>query len=458
MIVGAVALVVAGVGFSVFLQSKEDQGSAENPDYVRAAKLLPEARREAEAMFGSLTWEEYRTEKGIAFQDDTAAWAEVVSNMPAIVEDQYESTPPYPRAHGEIFVAEREWFSKVRGQVEGLRIMHVLAEDGEYWAHLIFRSCGDIFKALFVGIQGAAEEGDAEAVLEIGRASNAIIAALDAEPSTTHRLYTMALQTITDHAILRSAVRSRSDAAVLRSLQTVLDERSPTPTIREVMNAEARSQSLEFQRVGRLSPYEIDEMLNAVNVYDSVFGEWGPEPKGSTGMRTADALETRYWESAVHYTRLFEDLVAQKPGARQEINSLDDTLKRTNDVSYWLAASPTFSWTVDIHLRYVFDDLAVPAAIALIERYPVHADLPEALPADLSFPDPFGGGPVIYHKTPHGFAIDSRHSNPLSNRFPINTFPLHEPVRRESEVAISYFEGGTVWGLRVSYDPIMSVP
>ena len=458
---GVVALIAVG---AVFYSNRE------HADYVRAAKLLPAARQEAEAMFGPLTWEEYRAENGITLQDESAAWEEVASNIPPVVKKQYESYPGRPRTNREVFIAERDWFLRVRSKVEGVRVMHIVAADGEFWEYAFNSSCNPITKALAIGIEGAADEGDAEALLEIGRAANAVIYALDAEPGLIHHLRAYALLAIIDHAILRAAVRNRSDQSTIASLQTVLDERPRIPTIREVMSADARSQSLELNRFRTMSHREINDELNeyeefsfaakpeprlqqfAYDAWERITGE-RPTRKRKTGMRTAAALEARYWEVMVKYTVLFEQLTANEPGARKEIAALADFIENTRDRSYEIAPWPTFSLIIDIHIEWGFNELALRTAVELIERYPDQADVPDALPADLSFADPFGGDQVIFRKTPRGFLIYTRYINEIDDGF-----PLDYPDQLGEEARITYAYDRMDAGLIVSYDPITPAP
>ncbi|MCH7905431.1 MAG: hypothetical protein IH944_12825 [Armatimonadetes bacterium] len=456
IIAGAVVLVTVG---AVFYANRE------HPDYVRAAKLLPAARQEAEAMFGPLTWDEFRAENGIDFQDDTAAWEEVVSNIPQAVKTQYETRGPL-RNERAVFLAEREWFFQVRSQVQDLRIMHVLAEDGEFWAYS-FNSYTEIIKALGVGIDGAAEVGDAEAVLEIGRAANSIIAAFNEEPSFIHHLVTFALLVIIDHVILSAAVRNRSNPAMLKSLQTVLNERPPILTIREVMSADARSESIYFEQLRTMSPLKIDDWLDeyaaaarpeppllkiVYNASERVTGE-RPTLKRRTGNKTAAALEARRLEVMVRYTILFENLVNKEPDARRRINVLADRIEQTVDRSYELATYLMFSTVVYVHISYAFNEAALRSAIALLGRYPDYEDLPETLPADLSFADPFGGGSVIYRKTPRGFLIYSRSMNGTDDGY-----PLSDPDELGQEASMVFYLNREDAGLIVSYDPITPAP
>ncbi|MCH7905430.1 MAG: hypothetical protein IH944_12820 [Armatimonadetes bacterium] len=456
---GAVALVVVG---AVFYANRE------HPDYVRAAKLLPAARLEAEAMFGPLTWEEYRAENGISGEVDLAKWEEVAASIPTRVKAQIDSRSTR-RTDKAVFREEREWFDRFANEVGELRFRHILMEGGEEW-ELPFTQYSTIVRALTIGIVGAADEGDADAVLVIGRASNNFIAALNEEPALISEMLNYAFVAILNQGILQSAVRNRDNPAVLQSIRTVLKERMHVPTIREVMSAQARSMSLELNRFRTMSPRAINDTLNEYEefsfaakpeprlqkiVYDAwerITGE-RPTRKRKTGRRTAAALEARYWEVLVKYTVLFEQLTANEPGTRKEIVALADFLENTRDRSYEIAPFPMFSVIIDSHIEWEFDHNVLRTAVALIERYPDHADVPEALPADLSFADPFGGDPVIFRKTPRGFLIYSRYVNESDDGF-----PPEQPDQLGTEASIWYSLDRQEYGLIVSYDPIVPVP
>ncbi|MCH7905429.1 MAG: hypothetical protein IH944_12815 [Armatimonadetes bacterium] len=456
IIAGVVALFAVGV---VFYSNRE------HADYVRAAKLLPTARREAEAMFGPLTWEEYRAENGITVEDDLSKWEDVAATIPRKVKALYE-TYPSPGTERAVFIAERDWFDQIGSQLEELRVMHVPMADGEFSEYSFGSPCREIAKALWTGILGAAEEGDAEAVLAIARASNSMIAKMDAEPAVIHHLITHAMVAMFDGALLRSAVKYRSNPAVLKSIRTVLDERPRIPAIGEVLSAEARSKSIHLQHLRKLSPYEINEWLNdyagsvltakteppllrfLYDAWERVSGE-----RRQTGKQTAAALEARYWKVLAEYAILFERLVANEPGARKEIVALAAFMENTLDRSYEIAPAPYFSLLIDGHIKFGFGESALRAAVELIERYPVHADVPNALPSDLSFADPFGGDPIIFRKTARGFLIYSRFTNEIDDGFPVD-YP--DQLGEEARFAFAFDRKD--YGLIVSYDPNTPVP
>ncbi|MCH7905432.1 MAG: hypothetical protein IH944_12830 [Armatimonadetes bacterium] len=468
---GVVALIAVG---AVFYANRE------HADYVRAAKLLPTARQEAEAMFGPLTWEEYRKEKGISGEADLEEWTTIAKSVPTTISAQWSLPPedsdqwktsPYSLTSRERFLAERVWFSQIGDRVDRLRFRHIMRDDGSDWDFRFIGRSTDIAKALRIGLIGAADDGNADAVLELGRAFNSVIAELAVEPSGLANLKADAFRTLLLLGVLRAAVRNRNDVAVMRSLMTVVLEYPPAPTVREAFAADARMVDVYLEQLRNLEPGEINSWFNDVvgdyefleemmdpslmKLYDLVekFRGERPEYRRKTGRRTAAALEARHWQVLVEYTNLLEDIARNKPGARAAMIKLDDEILFGGDWSYELANSMHWSWFFELRIRNLFGERAARSAFELLSRFPDYPDLPDELPPDLVFADPFGGLPVLYRKTQTGFLIYTRYENLIDDGF-----PLDDPDQLREEVRLMFSSGTEDFGLTVSYDPITPMP
>lgn len=459
----AVALFSVVVGLLAYLALRE------NPDYVRAAKLLPAAQREAEAMFGPLTWAEWRADNGVSAEADLERWTEVAETVPETISSLW-SFNPSPMTSREIFIAEREWYSRISSEIESLRFRHIMREDGEDWDFTNLYDGRDISRALRIGIIGAADDGNAEAVLEFGRALNKIYTELTVEPSSLIEFSASSSRMLLHQAVIRAAVRNRRDPAVIKSLLSVLDERPLLPTVRELMAADARGWHVYLEQLKSQEPAEIDAWLDewgSIELKENIAGpvqnflfEWlerlrgeRPELNRNTGNRTVAALEARYWEVMVDYTKLFEDRIANKPGARDAILAKDESLLNIGDRSYEFAHEFYWSMFFGNQIRRLFNEQATRVVVLLVSRFPEYADLPAALPADLDFADPFGGDPILYRKTPTGFLIYTRYENEKDDGF-----PLMSPDQLGWEASFARCPGYEDWGVIVSYSPSELIP
>lgn len=455
-----VGLVAVSFLFGAFLAFKE------HPDYKRAAKGLPLAKSRAEKTFGAVTWEEYRKETGRVRNVDLSMWKKAADSVPQQIKDYFRSVNPTATYH-DVYSQDREWFERVDTLITNLHFEHQPDEDGIGWNTDHFTDAKNLAKALMVGLVGAADEGDAEAVLTIGTAANALNRALLEEPAVMPVLVASAIAAITRGAVVRAAVRNRANDAVVKSLVALADDMPSWLPIRDVMAANARAESIYIDRLRSLNPGEIDESLDqwvgmgfqsgsyspAVEKGIEVWEEWtGNEFKRRrrTGTNTAAALEARYWEVTVDVTPLMEDVVRNEPGSRNMLRRYSAEIETQDDRSYELAASGVLALLfVDAYLWNRFNDKATKVAVELIDRFPSHDRLPTVLPADLHFADPFGGDPILFKKTKRGFLIYTRSSN-LND----DGFPWDNPEQEGYEARATMSRDSLDRGLVVSYDPI----
>lgn len=458
---GAVVVFVAVL--LVFIANRE------HPDYVRAAKLLPQARKEARAAFGALTWEEWRTENGINGEADFDAWDALAESIPQTVVafTSYDpGTPPQ-----EVYNAEKEWFDSLEPWVDPLVIRHVIGEDGTEWDIDNFRAPREISKAIYVGLRGAADAGDSDAVLRLGRISNKLIAEMQVEPSVIHTLVATALRNIFDDALLEAAARNHGDRDVVQSVTTVFSERVPLTPVHEVMAADVRLTQVYLDHLNSISTDRIDDWLNEYSsenfvdgmkgsggrtVFDLLEGMTGQEPqfKRKTGKRTVQALEARFWEVEVMQADLVERAMNGDSKAEKELAALRSRYTDGYDRSYELADMSLMAPTlIDALRRTLLHDLTMRSALSLIQRCPEYDALPNALPEDLVFEDLLAKGPIIYRKTPTGFVIYSRYENGIDDGFKPN-----DPDQLRMIMNFSYSNSQEDVGLIVSYDPITPIP
>ena len=227
-------MVAVSLLFGVFL------ASGEHPDYKRAAEGLPLAKSRAQEMFGTLSWEQYRRETGTVRNVDLSLWKKAADSVPQHIKDYLTSISP-TETNLDVYSQDRDWFNEVDALTANLHFEYQLDDYGTDWDYGQFTHSRDLAKALAVGIIGAADEGDAEAVLMIGLAANTLNRALLEEPAAIPALVASAISSITNRAIVRAAVRKRKDKDVVQSLVAIAADIRSWPPIKEIMSAEIRN-------------------------------------------------------------------------------------------------------------------------------------------------------------------------------------------------------------------------
>lgn len=457
------------VGLFFYLAARE------NPDYVRAAKRLPEARMKAQSMFGPLTWDEYPAQEGIDPEADLALWQKVVDSIPVAVTSYVQDPGGSGTTRQNLFQQEQRWFENADTLIADLRWWHGMNTEHPGFGSEDLLLSKSIVQALSVGIVGAAERGDAEAVLKLGRSVNRVVEEILVEPVAWPVLVARANRSILCQALIRAAVRNRDDQAVQDSVRQILEELPVMPTVREHMGGELRSIKTFIEFLRPLSPGQVDEQLNerwglkeedlrssfldrATKFWGRITGEedTGAEPwmNRRTGSSTVDALDARVLEVLVRTTELMEAVEHNDTSARALLERPDWLLNESIDRSYELVwSAPTGTTSIDAHLRAEFHDRAALAAFGLIDRFPRQDDLPDELPADLQFPDPFGGEPAHYVKTATGFLIFTVGSDYNDAGYK----PSHPDILG-SEVRFTTGLIDGQWAYIISYDPIVREP
>ncbi|MCH8978349.1 MAG: hypothetical protein IH945_03795 [Armatimonadetes bacterium] len=196
----------------------------------------------------------------------------------------------------------------------------------------------------------------------------------------------------------------------------------------------------------------------ATDIFDQIMGgvsaEERPWENRRTGRHTVDALDARFLETVVEIAGLMEAVENNDRSARALLEGLSRPLDEKFDWSYEIASTAFAGTTwIDAHLRSEFHDRATLAMFELLDRFPDHEGLPDELPPDLQFPDPFGGEPAHYVKTATGFLIYT-----IGSAYDDTRYTPSHPDLLGSEAR---FTTGLVhgqWAYILSYDPIIPVP
>ena len=271
--------------------------------------------------------------------------------------------------------------------------------------------------------------------------------------------------------IVMGAVRNRNNGEIVQALQKAMASEPQRPTYSEVVIGEIRSSSPVLQVMRDLKPGEVerwaDNWLGANSDYadGGALGEWirstlkklsGDEPVSNrkVGKHTAAALEARLLDAMVDCTEIATELSYSKGDAHVRMQKLAEFLDSHTDRSYEFAAFSVPAGSADFGENYKLTMRdASKLSLELISRFPEYADLPTALPADIASPDPFGGEPLLYKKTPHGFVVYSRHENRIDDGYvPIG------PEVFEWETVFTKSLNNKDWGLIVAYDPADPLP
>lgn len=467
-IVGGIVL-FSGLLFFAFLSLRE------HPDYKRGADALPEARRRAEELMGQLTWAEHREQRGVEASHDENKWIALEESTPEMFAEYRDSfgTGPILYPVEELFKQNRDWLFSLAPQIGPMRLTRP-TENGEGWGSIGYdlRASRELVQQIRYLLLGAADAGDAEGVREAGEVGWMIIDRQMEEYDLITLFVSRGCLHQMERYIVMGAVRNRHNKEIVQALREVMADRPDRPPYSEAVIGEARTIEPMLRELRNLEPGEVevwvDEWFGANSEYPDggAFGEFvrsalrklsGNEESVSNrkvGKNTAAALEARFWESMVDCAEAAAELSYSKSDAHVRLRELDEFLESFSDRSYEFAAFSVPAGTSDFSENYKLTMRDASAiALELIARYPEFADLPTALPADLASPDPFGGEPLLYKKTPHGFVIYSRHENRVDDGY-----PLIGPDILQAQTMFTKSKSNLDWGLVVAYDAANSLP
>ncbi|MCH8978347.1 MAG: hypothetical protein IH945_03785 [Armatimonadetes bacterium] len=471
-VIVAAGLVLAAGGTLAYILLRE------NPNYVRAAETLPQAKAAATEAFGTLTWEDYRAERGIETRDDADAWEAFGKTRPHLPLSVRRSPEPGDDTLRKYFLANRQWYMEVYGQIKELTVQHVYDPAAGDWSNPQSYEVASLRLLLAQGVIGAADAGDIEAVRKISQAEWSLREKELSEIDWSSYLPTQAKILAFESALLVAAVRNRQNPELLDEIRDSVRNWPRMPSVADTFAGDIRSESLMLDELRGLGPGEIDQWLddllvrnqelitplrlrrasielerdfyNAVQRFRSSFR--------GTGPHTSAALEARFWETAVEFHDALTGFEGDRSGSRKRVFVVGDSLIGHKDVSYELALLVfIFNFVSEVHVLSVGRPLrgatdAQRTAVEMVWRFPQFDMLPEELPQDLMFADPRGGGDVLYRKTDAGFVIYSRGEDGVDDGF----VPNRPNQFREMDVMSVSTDKDE--GLVVCYHPIVPVP
>ncbi|MCH7905433.1 MAG: hypothetical protein IH944_12835 [Armatimonadetes bacterium] len=454
-----IAAPLVAVGVLLFV------GARENPDYVRAAKLLPEAKQRAREVFGPLTWEEYRAEKGIVHRDDTSKWRRIERSIPDDLWDFRWLDPPEPEKYGEVFEANRAWMLGLSSETENL-VFHQPYPERLFDESLI--PAKNLINMLATGIIGAADVGDVDAVRQIAETAWNILEKWSEEPSTLHATMVISGVSVITEALLTAVVRNIENERLLAVAQEFIANAPTPPELRLTLAGDARS-NLEFFRSLRDEGLEnLNQTLNSISDVAPILAP----PASSTptlwddvreyvsdlfndnantrnaGKHAFDALEGRLWEVEVDVLTYYEAVQQDPSSNRQKSKKFVDELAAKTDISYEYAQASVTALAAFRSIQHdLTRDLALLALSIISENSSVES-LPEYLTDDRLFPDPFAGTNILYRKTSTGFVVYSRSDDGADGGF--SNIPANLSLRQN--VNITYDVLRTDYGIIVNYE------
>lgn len=458
-----VVVPVAAIAAFFYYQSKED------PDYIRAAKRLPDAKARALEMFAPMTWDEYRRENGIVYRDDSRAWTQLSDSIPNSLGDFRNLNPPQPDRFGALFTTNRVWLLGLPKQIEPLSI-HQMSESTMIGGNTMAPRSLVIYLA--IGLVGAADVGDVAAVEAMATAAWSIIEKFAEEPDLMSALMIRSEGVTILGALLSAVIRNPSDSALATAVERLLGMAPALPDFRGVRAGEARSNHLIFEELQQFDQSKLNEALDSLldsdfdddysdpsvgdKINDFLAGLGGESRRSRRlGEHVIDALEARFWEVQVDILELGEEALRNRPFRSTKLEQFEEYLARRRDDSYEIAAQ--FSLTVGTRIwvtHPLSHDLAV-MAFDLITEYPSFESLPDAINADRLIPDPFSTGPILYKKTATGFILYSVYLDGVDGGFVPNSILWNQL----ENVRISGSEEKRDYGIVVNYEfPAALVP
>ena len=409
VLVGITLVAVGGASWMAYSLTRE------HPDYVRAAAGLPKAKKDAEARFGPLTWDEYYRSQGLEWTDHSAAWEAAAKKVPKTIDVILASTWTKEGAR-EVFQAHREWYLGLRSEIVPLH----------YWpGHDVILDpvpAKQLIRCIAIGIEGAADAGDYEAVRELTEVAELITKKIVEHPTILQALVATALRSILLQSILTTAVRYPGDEELQGALSEALASMSEIWDVERTTAGEARSalDFLEARRSTPLSQLAGELGLSATPYYDSpgkiesavrqIFDREDPIRR-RFGPHTIDAFGARTLEVLQLYADALTKCKTDYAGGTAMLRRVRGNVHATKDRSYELDEVFLSEMYVSSFLMQSFRLDSARSALALIQRHKRAGDLPATMPSDLVCRDPFTGKDATYVKTTQGFVIATLGSN-----------------------------------------------
>lgn len=461
----ALGVVVVAVGlFTVAVYGL----TSEHPDYVIAAKGLEKARKEAEKRFGPL--DHGNAHKG---GSDNAAWAAIDDSIPRDVSDATKATSALPD-YKSLFSNSRSWYETLPSRIEPLQTGFTdqtdiseatagLGDGGMVTGIQGLSIVKNIGKTCQVGVIGAADAGDAAAVRYIGRTGALLVDKLLKSERLIYVLVADAIRSIVTTGLMTGLARNATDAAIREACVDALDALPPLTSALKLIKEDALSQALIFQLLRsekqRGLDESIDEMSGACPVKPTRIEVWIQQSIATlagrkatstihrVGRHTVDALEARYWETA---TSLYDATLQAQDDlyqAQLNVSAVSATVRGSSDRSYEIAAIAFSQYLLNSRQRNRLSVDSARASAILVDRSPDPATLPNALPSDLVFIDPFTGKPIQYQRLSDGFIIYSLGENKKQDNALIDFPPKFSNIGN----FIKFGQDGDDWGFAVKY-------
>ena len=163
----------------------------------------------------------------------------------------------------------------------------------------------------------------------------------------------------------------------------------------------------------------------------------------------ADAFEARLLETMVQAWRIARTISTVDGSGAEDFRQYLLQVGESDDPTFELAGNLVNFLATIAHsvIDRSFDRHAVEVAIEMAGRYPEYADLPDELPQDLIFTDPYAkGAETLYRKTATGFIIYSRWKNGIDDGFDNPDYPREQYLhswpsstdRADRETVVNY--------------------
>jgi hypothetical protein len=455
IVLGTLALCLANAMFWL---------TGEDKHYIEAAKGLEAARLEAGSVFGTLSFEEYREEQGYKLGDDRAQWDALARSIPEDIDYLGSDGWDSPQADFSARVQEhRDWFLGAAEQATPLKFYFREFDDQIEGQLMPYQCTVDLIRALRIGINGAAYTGDKELIRTCAETGYLIAAKISMEVDLLSPIHQAQRQEQIERALLTAALQNRSDDELLNLVIELCETGASFASPIEVFEGYVRGQHSKIEQLRSL-PH------SAVPSWMFEHRQYRPEPENRIeesarrivgrlnptrdlryfrkGKRYPAALEARYWETMVQVRKLLDVYSGETESGIQQLEDLVIAISSHDDPSYELAAE-MFQHTTPFTLMSgdLLSKKASLAAAKLIQRFPNHENLPDELPADLIFLDPFGKGEnVLFRKTETGFIIYGLYTNGIDDGFEVRSGAENQYIGRfpTSEDALDY-------GLVVNY-------
>lgn len=452
------AVVISGtIGALAYLATRE------NPDYVRAAKLLPEMRQKARDTFGQLTWEEFHEENGIVYSDDYPEWQRIQRTIPREFDDFRYIDPPDPERYGELFEDNKAWFLALPGQLERLLILRTRSRG--ITESLI--PAKNLLNAIAIGIIGAADTGDEESVKFPAETGYGIVEKYRIEFCSLRAVMMLSGMSVINGALLTAVARNRQEESLVALVRDLISGPPEHKSIKEAFAGNARDNWLFFQplfdkeffslnyQLDQLSergfgapsaPLTKPSLAGKIREFLSGLSDREGNPR-RTGEHTYDALEARLWEVQLKKFEIVSEILKERPFSLEKHEAFFDEVGSRDDLSYEYARVVLYSSVGRGFVQYgVVKDLS-QLALDVMAQYPDISSLPERLPIETLPEDLYSTEKIRYRRFSRGFIVYSVNSDGKDNGF-----PLQDDSRYMlKNVDISSSESGLDFGVVVNY-------